>query len=107
MRSCPRKRRHFLTLGTAALAVPALPSVTSATAALSPPLPPRARAAFFSGLMAAYRLTADRRYLDYTHNWAERHAYGIREGVTTRHADNHNASRPTSICTRSSPRRTS
>lgn len=113
------KRRHFLSLGTAVLAAPALPSVT-ASAAPAPPsdlLPSRAqivglvrrvadqwisthpesgdngwaRATFFSGLMAAHRLTGERRYLDYTRSWAKRHAYGIREGVTTRHADNHNA----------------
>ncbi|WBQ05901.1 glycoside hydrolase family 88 protein [Kribbella sp. CA-293567] len=112
------KRRHFLSLGTAVLAAPALPSVTaSAATPPSDPLPGRAqivtlvrrvadqwiathpqsgdngwaRATFFSGLMAAYRLTGERRYLDYTRSWAERHAYGIREGVATRHADNHNA----------------
>lgn len=109
------RRRAFLSLGTAALAAPALPSVATAAA---PPgtLPPRAeiitlvrrvadqwiaghpdpgdngwaRSTFFSGLMAAYRLTNDRRYLDYTRNWAEKHAYGIPGGVATRHADNHN-----------------
>jgi len=110
------KRRHFLSLGTVALAAPALPSVT-ASANPGDLLPTRAqilslvrrvadhwisthpesgdngwaRATFFSGLMAAYRLTGERRYLDYTRSWAERHAYGIREGVATRHADNHNA----------------
>ncbi|MDV9169005.1 glycoside hydrolase family 88 protein [Streptomyces sp. W16] len=50
-----------------------------------------ARATFFSGLMAVYRLTRDARYLTYTRAWAERHNYGINGGVTTRHADNHNA----------------
>jgi unsaturated rhamnogalacturonyl hydrolase len=109
------RRRAFLGLGTAALAAPALPSVAVA----APPadtLPTRAqiitlvrrvadqwiaghtdpgdngwaRATFFSGLMATYRLTNDRRYLDYTRKWAEKFAYGIPGGVTTRHADNHN-----------------
>ncbi|MFC0627174.1 glycoside hydrolase family 88 protein [Kribbella deserti] len=50
-----------------------------------------ARATLFSGLMALYRLTREPRYLNYTRSWAEKHAYGIRGGVTTRHADNHNA----------------
>ncbi len=72
------KRRHFLTLGTAALAAPALPSVhrrTPSPAARGPRSSPWsaasptsgsprtassgdngwARATFFSGLMAAYR----------------------------------------------------
>jgi rhamnogalacturonyl hydrolase YesR len=48
-----------------------------------------ARATFFSGLMAAYHLTSDDRYLTYTRRWAESHSYGIPGGVTTRHADNH------------------
>ncbi|WP_206686267.1 glycoside hydrolase family 88 protein [Kribbella qitaiheensis] len=34
-------------------------------------------------------MTDDRRYLDYTRSWAEKHAYGIPGGVTTRHANNH------------------
>lgn len=113
------RRRQFLTLGTVALAAPALPSVIT-TAYAAPPsdvVPSRAqiitlvrrvadqwiathtdsgdngwaRATFFSGLMAAYRLTNEKRYLDYARSWAEKHRYGIREGVQTRHADNHNA----------------
>ncbi|MFF1823338.1 glycoside hydrolase family 88 protein [Kribbella sp. NPDC058245] len=112
------KRRQFLLAGTAVMAAPALPSVTT-TAAAAPPssaLPPRAdiiavvrrvadqwiathsdsgdngwaRATFFSGLMAAYKLTGEVRYLNYARAWAERHNYGIPGGVTTRHADNHN-----------------
>ncbi|MDX6258386.1 MAG: hypothetical protein QOH84_74 [Kribbellaceae bacterium] len=117
------KRRHFLSLGTAVMAAPALPSVTATAASAAPPsdvLPARAqivglvrrvadqwiathpdsgdngwaRATFFSGLMAAYKLTNEKRYLDYTRSWAEKHSYGIMGGVTTRHADNHTAIQP-------------
>ncbi|MFH8680168.1 glycoside hydrolase family 88 protein [Streptomyces lydicus] len=48
-----------------------------------------ARATFFSGLMALHRLTREPRYLAYARDWAERHAYGLHNGVTTRHADDH------------------
>ncbi|MFE1982384.1 glycoside hydrolase family 88 protein [Streptomyces mirabilis] len=50
-----------------------------------------ANATFFSGLLALQRLTGSPRYLAYARNWAEKHAYGLNGGVTTRHADNHNA----------------
>ncbi|MFD9443790.1 glycoside hydrolase family 88 protein [Streptomyces sp. NPDC060006] len=50
-----------------------------------------ANATFFSGLLALHRLTGSPRYLAYARGWAEKHAYGLRGGVTTRHADNHNA----------------
>ena len=48
-----------------------------------------ARATFFSGLMALHRLTREPRYLAYARGWAEKHAYGLHNGVTTRHADDH------------------
>src|SRR5882757_11520940 len=50
-----------------------------------------ANATFFSGLLALQRLTGSARYLNYARSWAEKHAYGLVGGVTTRHADNHNA----------------
>ncbi|MET9480736.1 glycoside hydrolase family 88 protein [Streptomyces sp. NPDC006638] len=50
-----------------------------------------ANATFFSGLLAVHRLTGEARYLTYARRWAEKHAYGLNGGVTTRHADNHNA----------------
>ncbi len=50
-----------------------------------------ANATFFSGLLALQRLTGSPRYLAYARNWAEKHAYGLNGGVTTRHADHHNA----------------
>ncbi|MFJ6748702.1 glycoside hydrolase family 88 protein [Streptomyces sp. NPDC091266] len=48
-----------------------------------------ARATFFSGLMALHRLTREPRYLAYATGWAEKHSYGLHNGVTTRHADDH------------------
>ncbi|MHB9855410.1 glycoside hydrolase family 88 protein [Streptomyces krungchingensis] len=48
-----------------------------------------ANATFFSGLLALQRLTGSTRYLAYARGWAEKHAYGLNGGVTTRHADNH------------------
>ncbi|MFJ5262349.1 glycoside hydrolase family 88 protein [Streptomyces sp. NPDC088387] len=50
-----------------------------------------ANATFFSGLLALHRLTGEARYLNYARGWAEKHGYGLMGGVTTRHADNHNA----------------
>jgi rhamnogalacturonyl hydrolase YesR len=50
-----------------------------------------ANATFFSGLLTLHRLTGTPRYLAYAKEWAEKHAYGLKGGVTTRHADNHNA----------------
>ena len=50
-----------------------------------------ARATFFGGLLALYRTTHERRYLDYARAWAEKHDYGLHNGVTTRHADDHAA----------------
>jgi unsaturated rhamnogalacturonyl hydrolase len=46
-----------------------------------------ARATYFSGNMAAYRMTEEPRYLDYARQWAARWAYGLNRGVTTRNAD--------------------
>lgn len=48
-----------------------------------------ANATFFSGLLALQRLTGSPRYLAYARSWAEKYAYGLNGGVTTRHADNH------------------
>ncbi|MFC8075569.1 glycoside hydrolase family 88 protein [Streptomyces sp. NPDC057307] len=114
-------RRQLIVRGAAlALTAPALPLLLAPAAHAAPPsaqLPSRAeiiavlrrvtdhwisthgdsgnngwaRATFFSGLMAVHRLTRDARYLNYARAWAEKHNYGILGGVTTRHADNHNA----------------
>ncbi|WP_344568212.1 glycoside hydrolase family 88 protein [Streptomyces axinellae] len=50
-----------------------------------------ARATFFSGLMALHRVTGRARHLAYARSWAEKHDYALHGGVTTRHADDHNA----------------
>jgi unsaturated rhamnogalacturonyl hydrolase len=47
-----------------------------------------ARATYFSGDMALYRLLGEQRYLTYAANWAEAHQYGLLGGTTTRNADN-------------------
>ncbi|GAA2091724.1 glycoside hydrolase family 88 protein [Streptomyces albiaxialis] len=111
------RRRLLLStaaLGTA-LAVPALPAPALARERAA--LPPRdeilgalrraadhwisahadpgdnqwARATFFSGLTALHRATREPRYLAYARSWAEKHDYALHNGVTTRHADDHNA----------------
>ncbi|MEU9112887.1 glycoside hydrolase family 88 protein [Streptomyces sp. NPDC048483] len=104
------ERRQFLATGAACAAGTALPARRPADR-----LPPRpeivavlrkvadhwigshadpgdnqwARATFFSGLMALHRLTREPRYRAYAAGWAEKHAYGLHNGVTTRHADDH------------------
>ncbi|WP_051831064.1 glycoside hydrolase family 88/105 protein [Streptomyces violens] len=113
----PVGRRRVLAAGAALAAGPALPATARAAAARTPSgaLPSRAeitavlrrvadhwigahadpgdnkwaRATFFSGLMALYRLTRDARYLRYARGWAEGHDYALNSGVTTRHADDH------------------
>ncbi|MDJ1130824.1 glycoside hydrolase family 88 protein [Streptomyces iconiensis] len=50
-----------------------------------------ARATFYSGLMALHRATGERRHLTYARSWAEKHEYALNNGVSTRHADDHNA----------------
>jgi unsaturated rhamnogalacturonyl hydrolase len=47
-----------------------------------------ARATYFSGLMHHYRLTRERRLLDYGLAWGEQNAWGLLGGTTTRNADN-------------------
>ncbi|WP_329535734.1 glycoside hydrolase family 88 protein [Streptomyces sp. NBC_01450] len=113
------RRRRLLTGGAALTAAAALQPALTGTAQAAPPagpLPSRgavvavlrrvadqwigahtdpgdngwANATFFSGLLALQRLTGSPRYLAYARNWAEKHAYGLNGGVTTRHADNHN-----------------
>lgn len=115
------RRRRLLTGGAALAAAASLQTALTDTAQAAPPpaapLPSRAavvavlrhvadqwigahtdpgdngwaNATFFSGLLALQRLTGSPRYLAYARNWAEKHAYGLNGGVTTRHADNHNA----------------
>jgi unsaturated rhamnogalacturonyl hydrolase len=47
-----------------------------------------ARATYFSGDMALYRLVGEPGYLDYASRWAEAHRFGLLGGTTTRNADN-------------------
>ncbi|GAB3424208.1 glycoside hydrolase family 88/105 protein [Flindersiella endophytica] len=47
-----------------------------------------ARATYFSGLMHHYRLTREKRLLDYAIGWGEQNGWGLLGGVTTRNADN-------------------
>ncbi|WP_043267978.1 glycoside hydrolase family 88 protein [Streptomyces sp. CT34] len=112
------ERRQFLTTGAALTAGTALPArpAAAATGRLPDHRPPArastvavlrrvadhwigahpdpgdnrwARATFFSGLMALHRLTREPRYLAHARGWAEKHGYGLHNGVATRHADDH------------------
>jgi rhamnogalacturonyl hydrolase YesR len=47
------------------------------------------RAVYYEGLMALYELKPDQKYYDYAVAWGEAHNWGLRNGVKTRHADNH------------------
>lgn len=47
------------------------------------------RAVYYEGLMALYALKPDQTYYDYAVAWGEAHNWGLRNGVKTRHADNH------------------
>ncbi len=47
------------------------------------------RAVYYEGLMALYALNPDQQYYDYAVAWGEAHNWGLRNGVETRHADNH------------------
>lgn len=50
------------------------------------------RAVYYEGLMALYNLDPNRKnkskYYDYAVEWGEKHKWGLRDGVTTRNADN-------------------
>ncbi|GAB3648402.1 glycoside hydrolase family 88 protein [Echinicola sediminis] len=47
------------------------------------------RAVYYEGLMALYQLKKDQAYYDYAVQWGEAHKWGIRNGIESRHADNH------------------
>ncbi|WP_235934155.1 glycoside hydrolase family 88/105 protein [Sunxiuqinia indica] len=47
------------------------------------------RAVYYEGLMALYALKPDKAYYDYAVSWGEAHKWGLRNGIETRHADNH------------------
>ena len=48
-----------------------------------------ARAAYFTGNMAAYEVLGDEAYLDYAGDWAGRNGWGLNRDVETRIADDH------------------
>ncbi|RKD92606.1 glycoside hydrolase family 88/105 protein [Mangrovibacterium diazotrophicum] len=46
------------------------------------------RAVYYEGLMALYSIDADQTFHDYALSWGENHNWGLRDGITTRNADN-------------------
>ena len=48
-----------------------------------------ARAAYFTGNMAFYKVYQYDRYLEYANTWATNNNWGLNGGISTRHADNH------------------
>jgi unsaturated rhamnogalacturonyl hydrolase len=46
------------------------------------------RAVYYEGLMAFYRIDAQKRYYDYAVSWGNHHKWGLRGGISTRNADN-------------------
>ena len=49
------------------------------------------RGVYYEGLMALYQADPQKRYYDYAVDWGEKHNWGLRGGVETRHADDHTA----------------
>ena len=46
------------------------------------------RAVYYEGLMALYNTKADPAYYNYAVSWGENHNWSLRDGITTRNADN-------------------
>lgn len=46
------------------------------------------RAVYYEGLMSLYQIKPDQAYYDYAVQWGEKHDWGLREGISTRNADN-------------------
>ncbi|MFD3003559.1 glycoside hydrolase family 88 protein [Pontibacter toksunensis] len=46
------------------------------------------RAVYYEGLMELYKADPQQRYYDYAVEWGEKHNWGLRDGVSTRNADN-------------------
>ncbi|MFT4033010.1 MAG: glycoside hydrolase family 88 protein [Siphonobacter sp.] len=46
------------------------------------------RGVYYEGLMALYKVHPKKEYLDYALSWGEAHHWGLRNGITTRNADN-------------------
>ncbi|MEO9032887.1 MAG: glycoside hydrolase family 88 protein [Ginsengibacter sp.] len=47
------------------------------------------RAVYYEGLMALYHIDKKKSYHDYAIDWASKHDWDLRDGITTRNADNH------------------
>lgn len=47
------------------------------------------RAVYYEGLMSLYQIDPQKSYYDYAVQWGEKHQWGLRGGVKTRHADDH------------------
>jgi rhamnogalacturonyl hydrolase YesR len=46
------------------------------------------RAVYYEGLISLYQVDPQKKYYDYAVAWGEAHHWGLREGITTRNADN-------------------
>lgn len=46
------------------------------------------RGVYYEGLMALYKINPNNAYLDYAVRWGEFHKWNLRDGITTRNADN-------------------
>jgi unsaturated rhamnogalacturonyl hydrolase len=46
------------------------------------------RSVYYEGLMALYSINPDTSYLNYALRWGKAHKWGLRDGITTRNADN-------------------
>jgi unsaturated rhamnogalacturonyl hydrolase len=46
------------------------------------------RAVYYEGLMALYGIDNNKSYYDYAVDWGQKHAWGLRDGIKTRNADN-------------------
>jgi unsaturated rhamnogalacturonyl hydrolase len=47
------------------------------------------RGVYYEGLMELYKIDKKKAYLNYSVEWGEKHHWGLKDGVKTRHADNH------------------
>ncbi|HEX2969575.1 MAG TPA: glycoside hydrolase family 88 protein [Bacteroidales bacterium] len=46
------------------------------------------RGVYYEGLMALYKINPNQAFIDYTLTWAQFHNWNMRDGITTRNADN-------------------
>ncbi|MVN20816.1 glycoside hydrolase family 88/105 protein [Mucilaginibacter arboris] len=45
------------------------------------------RGVYYEGLMALYQIDKDKKYYDYAVDWGQKHQWNLRNGITTRNAD--------------------